>query len=347
MPEVLKAAVDAELYAEDFPDTLRFVVDAVSTCSSTAYASALPKSLHDSYRAALIEVLGFCDEATADSALGLLKASSTTVRDFADSVGCLLEHDGNAAGEMSRKLQAALWLQRASANDLITGLGSIGSSIGLLVTSGLRHADASCRARAADVILQAGLHSREREASAAALSVLCRAALLDPENRPFYLSAAWDILLVHPSGSFAPIVSSRSRDSIMDTEETTVLAFLLGYLRFDRESDSEVHAACVTALGSAKLIMHHSDLESTEVIQCRLNAALVQCRRLDEIHSKKSQRGQASNKTTRAPRAGKSKDANPLRIILEDFQRRFKLHCDELTREEVRTYDFAARKDHC
>ncbi len=344
-PETLKTAVDAELYAEDFPDTLQFVVDAVSTCSMAQ--GPLPKTLHDSYRGALIEVLGFCDEATADKALGLLKESSTTVCDFADSVGCLLEHDGSAAGEMSRKLQAALWLQKASACDLITGLGSVGSSIAALVTAGLRHADAGCRARAADVILQASLHSR-RDASSTALSVLCRSALYDAENRPFLLSAAWDILLVHPSSSFATITSSSSRDSMLHTESTTILAFLLGFLRFSQEDDCELQAACVTALGAAKLIMHHPDLESTEVIQCRLNAALVQCRRLDDIHSKNSQRHRhVKSKTSRAPRAGRNKDANPLRIILEDFELRFRLHCDQLGQEEVRTDSSAAHRVHC
>ena len=202
----------------------------------------------------------------------------------------------------------------------------------------MKHADAACRARAANVMLQAGLHSRERDASDAALSVLCRSALYDGENRPFLLSAAWDLLLVHPSSSSVTI--SSSRDSSTDAEETTVLAFLLGFLRFGEEDSSELEAACITALGAAKLIMHHADLEATEVIQCRLNAALVQCRRLHEIASKgQSQRGRGngSGNSGRAPRAGKSKDANPLRVILEDFERRFRLHCEQLGREEVCT----------
>ena len=335
-PETLKKAVDAEIYSEDFPDALQFVVEAVSACSTGQ--SQWPKDLQEQYRGALMEVLGFCDEATARTALGLLKESCSTVVDFADCVGCLLEHEGSGPGEMCRKLQACLALQKASAGDLIAGLGSTGSSIATLLERGMKHADAACRARAANVMLQAGLHSRERDASDAALSVLCRSALYDGENRPFLLSAAWDLLLVHPRSS--SITISSSRDSSTDAEETTVLAFLLGFLRFGEEDSSELEAACITALGAAKLIMHHADLEATEVIQCRLNAALVQCRRLHEIASKgQSQRarGNGSGNSGRAPRAGKSKDANPLRVILEDFERRFRLHCEQLGREEVCT----------
>lgn len=342
-PEALKMAVDAELYAEDFPDTLQFVVDAVSPGCTDPIARS--KSHRDSFRAALLEILGFCDEATAHTALGLLKYSSVTVRDFADSVGCLLEHEGSAVGEVCRKLQALLWLQKASSDDLILGLDHIGSAITALLECGLGHADASCRARTADVVLQAGLHSREhnRAAGNAAVAVLCRSALYDAENRPFLLSAAWDLLLVHPSSSFATLNSSTdnsgceaSADSMKNEQPTTVLAFLLGFLRVgQRDKSPELEAACITGLGAAKLIMHHTDLESAEVIQCRLNAALVQCRRIDEIRNKNNQRHGSGN-ISRAPRAGKDKGANPLRIILEEFEIRFKQHCNQLGMEEVR-----------
>ena len=335
-PETLKKAVDAEIYSEDFPDALQFVVEAVSACSIRG-KDQWTKELQEQYCGALMEVLGFCDENTAHTALGLLKESSSTVVDFADCVGCLLEHEGSGTGEMCRKLQACLALQKASAGDLITGLGSIGSSIATLLERGMGHDDAACRARAANVLLQAGLHSRERDASDAALTVLCRSALYDGENRPFLLSAAWDLLLVHPSSCSATV--DNNRNSSMDAEETTALAFLLGFLRFGQEDSSELEAACITALGAAKLIMHHADLEATEVIQCRLNAALVQCRRLHEIRSKQNHRpGSGSGNSGKLSRAGKSKDTNPLRIILEDFERRFRLHCDQLGEEEVCTY---------
>jgi hypothetical protein len=338
----LKEVVDAELESEEFGDHLQFVVDAAATGSATQRVQR--RDQREAYCGALVDILGFCDEATAHKALGLLKESSASVRDFADAVGALLEHEGTAAGEVCRRLQALLWLQKASGGDLITGLGHTGAAIAALLECGLSHSDPACRARAADVLLQAGLHAREREASDATLLVLCRSALFDAANRPFLLSAAWDLLLVHPNSGSAELAAA-SPD--VDDEGTTALALLMGFLRFDQDNPAEVEAACVTALGASKLVMEHTDSDATEVIQCRLNAALVQCRRLDQMRAKAPRRGGGAGAvaTVRAPQAGKDKDASPLRMILEEFEQLFKLRCERREREAAETSAAAADAD--